>query len=91
VLKQLYTTDSVFRSLKYQNPEVDAAYNAAAKARNTKTRTAALVDAQRILVRDLPLIPIVWTGSSFASAKNVTGFHSNGDSILSVRKLRYIA
>jgi peptide/nickel transport system substrate-binding protein len=68
----LYLTSTAFVNyMKYKNPQVDAI----TKSLSTEQDPAKVVvyseELQRIAMRDLPVIPIVWTGADFGLAKGL--------------------
>ena len=62
---------------RYANPGYDALLDAAAGERDVGTRAGLLASAERILMRDLPWIPVMHTRSKALIAPRLHGYHAN--------------
>lgn len=85
-LRQLFTTDAIQPTLNYKNPEIDKIYERGVKASGAE-RTAALEDAQKVLVDDAPMVPVAWTGTRIGRSADLSGFRSVAGSIVWTRDI----
>ena len=76
---QLYFTTTSFQNTlsHYQNPDIDKLAKSLAKNPNLNQQAHIANLAQKILMRDLPFIPIAYTGTNGAHAKSLSGIRSH--------------
>jgi peptide/nickel transport system substrate-binding protein len=76
---QLYFTTTAFQNAlsHYQNPDIDTLVKSLAKNPHLNQQTRIIRIAQKILMRDLPFIPIAYTGTNAAHVKNLTGIRAH--------------
>ena len=75
---QLYFTATAFQNMAhYKNPDIDTLAKNLAKNPNLNQQSNIVKIAQRILMRDLPFIPIAYTGTNGAHAKILGGLRSH--------------
>jgi peptide/nickel transport system substrate-binding protein len=77
-LAQLWTQKPIQPITHYEThaQAVQAAYERGASAKSIPARRAALVAAQRQLAKDVPSVPVCFTGTQVAASKQLTGFRS---------------
>lgn len=80
-LFQLYATAAADNNgsndSDYKNPEFDALLDQAYAAQTTEEANALYQESQKLLLRDLPAIPLYYSNNTGAAALNVTGFSIN--------------
>ncbi len=73
---------------KYNNPEYDALLDLSRNEPDGEARAAYLADAERILLRDLPLIPTTFGVSKNLVATNVHGWEDN---LVDIHRTRFLS
>jgi peptide/nickel transport system substrate-binding protein len=69
-----FTSKGIFNFSGYSNPKVDALLNSGRIARGTAKRSVIYSKAWRIILKDIPWIPLYWVPGVFASLATVQGF-----------------
>jgi oligopeptide transport system substrate-binding protein len=69
----MFVTDGGFNDPQYNNPEYDELINFSKKTPDTTARMNKLLEAEKILMRDLPIAPIYFYGSAYVLRPYVKG------------------
>lgn len=69
----LFLADSEFNKVKYNNPKYDELINKAKAEADTKKRAQYLVEAEKLLMKDMPIGPVFFRGKAFATKEYVKG------------------
>lgn len=72
-----YATDGFLNTLNYSNPELDTALETANNAIDPEIRIPALLEFQRILMTDVPTLPIIASPSIVVVPSNLRNFVPN--------------
>ena len=80
-LQYLYTTKAFQNMARYSNPQIDALAARLEKtpAKNLAAQNKIVDQCNKILMKDLPYIPIAYTGTFGAESKKVS--HVGGDEV----------
>ncbi|WP_062762780.1 peptide ABC transporter substrate-binding protein [Falsirhodobacter sp. alg1] len=73
----LYTSDTPFNYPRWKNPDYDALMAKAAATTDLTERANVLSDAEKLLLDQQPIIPILSYSSRALVASNVEGYHDN--------------
>ncbi|WP_052036163.1 peptide ABC transporter substrate-binding protein [Tumebacillus flagellatus] len=63
----MFVTKNEFNSVSYSNPEYDKLINSAKVTADPKQRAQELVEAEKLLMKDMPIGPIFFRGKAFAT------------------------
>jgi peptide/nickel transport system substrate-binding protein len=88
-LQQLFVTEPIQACLNYSNPELDAVVAQIEVEQNLDAQVRLFARAQEILMRDLPIIPLVDLPKNIPSAKNVSGFEFDSSAAAWFKDLQY--
>jgi peptide/nickel transport system substrate-binding protein len=88
-LQLLFPTKPTQILLHYSNADVDAAVAGLATATTTAEQIGYIKAAQKVLVEQLPILPLAQLPYISPSAKNVTGFRGHGANFMWVKGLQY--
>jgi oligopeptide transport system substrate-binding protein len=69
----LFVTDGGFNDAKYSNPAYDERINFGKTSPDTAARMQQLIEAEEILINDLPIAPVYYRGSAFVTRPYVKG------------------
>ncbi|TCP55613.1 oligopeptide transport system substrate-binding protein [Tumebacillus sp. BK434] len=69
----LFLADGEFNKVKYKNPKYDELINKAKAEADTKKRAQYLVEAEKLLMKDMPIGPVFFRGKAFATKEYVKG------------------
>lgn len=69
----LFLAEGEFNKVKYNNPKYDELIALAKAESDTKKRAQYLVEAEKLLMKDMPIGPIFFRGKSFATKEYVKG------------------
>ncbi|MBL0386658.1 peptide ABC transporter substrate-binding protein [Tumebacillus sp. ITR2] len=72
----MFVTKNEFNSVNYSNPEYDKLINEAKITADPKQRAQELVDAEKLLMKDMPIGPIFFRGKAYATKPYVKGLIS---------------
>jgi peptide/nickel transport system substrate-binding protein len=88
-LQLLFLTVPTQKLIHYSNPKVDAAVNKLSSTTSVAKQDALILEAQKYIMADLPIVPIAYTNYPATHAKNLTGFRGHGADIIDVRDLHF--
>jgi len=77
-----------FNYARYENPEYDALMDKAAATNDIDERAAILLEAEKIFMRDLPFIPLMYYGSISLVSDKLEGWEDN---LRNVHPTRYMS
>jgi len=69
----LWWSDSAFNDVKYNNPQYDALLKQAKSTNDQKVRMKAMKEAEKILMEDMPVIPVYFYTQPYTVKSYVTG------------------
>jgi len=69
----LWWSKSEFNDVKYNNPEYDKLIETAKKSNDQATRMKAMKEAEKMLMEDMPVIPVYFYTQPYTVKPNVTG------------------
>ncbi len=69
----LWWSKSEFNDVKYNNPEYDKLIETAKKSNDQATRMKAMKDAEKMLIEDMPVIPVYFYTQPYTVKTNVKG------------------
>lgn len=69
----LWWSDSAFNDVKYNNPEYDALIRQAKSTNDQNVRMKAMKEAEKMLMKDMPVIPVYFYTQPYTVKPNVTG------------------
>ena len=72
---ELWYSTSSFNDSKYNNPEYDKLVDIAKSSPNAKERFDAMRDAEKMIMEDMPLIPVYFYTQPYAQKSYVTGVY----------------
>jgi peptide/nickel transport system substrate-binding protein len=87
-----YGKGGLFNWTGYENETIEAAIKAIPKQRTLPALLKLVEDAQRIVMRDLPIMPMVWSGTTIVHNKNLAlpKVH-NGNGTIHYQDFRWIS
>jgi len=88
-LQLLFPTKPTQILIHYSNAEVDAAIAGLATATSTAEQVSYIEAAQKVLVEQLPILPLAQIPYIQPHAKDLTGFRGHGASFMWVKGLQY--
>lgn len=88
-LQLLFPTKPTQILIHYSNAEVDKAVAALATATTTAEQDTYIKAAQKVLVEELPILPLAQLPYISPTAKNITGIRGHGANFIWLKGLRY--
>jgi peptide/nickel transport system substrate-binding protein len=85
--RQLYAEPQLQPLLAYSNKELNAVVDKLGATKNPTEQNTLIKQAQEILVKDVPAIPVAWTGYRVPADKSVQGYHGHNLNILWPKEL----
>lgn len=83
-----FTTDSPINWASYSNPEFDKLVTSARTKTDDDARIAAYQEANSIVAKDLPVIPIVWDRHRHVGSDRIQGLFYSNMGLASLEKVR---
>jgi oligopeptide transport system substrate-binding protein len=84
----LFTSDSYFNYSDWSNKEYDALIARSATITDAKLRAEILADAERILLREVPVIPLLAPSSQALVSDTIEGY---SDNVMNVHATRWLS
>ena len=84
---QILRTDNAMNMPGYSNPDLDKRVDAAQKELDVGKLCKLITEAEEIAMKDMPIIPLCSSGTSWLVAESVKGFKAPGDGIIDVTRV----
>jgi peptide/nickel transport system substrate-binding protein len=88
-LQLLFETKPTQVLLHYSNPKVDKLIEALGTATTAAKQASLIRGAQKLLMHDLPIIPLAENNNLVPSVKNLYGFRGHGSNFIWVKGVQY--
>jgi peptide/nickel transport system substrate-binding protein len=88
-LQLLFETKPTQVLLHYSNPKVDALVELLGTTTSATKQASLIRQAQKLLIHDLPIIPLAEINNYVPSVKNLSGFRGHGSNFIWVKGVEY--